>query len=156
MKRRPHASEAGTSGAALIHHPRSGSWGRLPRRFYAHLTSLRGKCTGPIQLNPTSSYLFTSPAQGVYFDFDPQTTMPQVSLLPSYPLRPPGMESRRTYLRVLHYEAASDLNVLVLIPLSSLHSKTKAKNPFFSFFLVFCSFFTPLDVVEINAKACFS
>lgn len=95
--------------------------------------SLSASDIPPWQMHRTDPNVFLSPAQGVHFDFDPQTTTPQVSLLPSYPLRPPGMESRRTCLRVLHYEAPPDLNVLILIPLSSLHSKSKAKNPFFFF-----------------------
>lgn len=120
---------------------------------YPYLTSLRGKCTRPTQLNSTLC-LVASPAQDVYFD--PQTVLPQVSSLPSYPLWPPVMESEQTCFRVLHYKAAPDLNVFILIPLSSLHSKSKAKNPFFPPYFLFFFSLTPPDVVEINAKACFS
>lgn len=104
--------------------------------LYPHLTSLRGKCSRPTQPNSTLC-LVTSPAQDVYFH--PHTVLPQLSFLPSYPLWPPVMESEQTCFRVLHYKAAPDLNVFILIPLSSLRSKSKAKNPFsppfFYFFL---------------------
>lgn len=138
INRRPHAMEANDGGNKRRSHPSSAIrlFGPSSTLLYPYLTSLCGKCTRPIQLNSTL-HLATSPAQDVYFD--PQTVLPQVSFLPSYPLWPPVMESKQTCFRVLHYKAAPNLNVFILIPLSSLHSKSKAKNPFFPPFFIFFS-----------------